>query len=125
MIFDEEAFAAFVKDAEPVTDDNTVLDFSMPKFAGSGFGLGQFSDKVVAQGRSPGSFVEERRRTYAAMRRSPVPYLVNLGPDSPEAVAARIDAATKILAYPPAVAEADWKRMRATGEMPPPARVAK
>jgi spermidine synthase len=118
MIFDEVAFADFVKDAKAITDDNTVLDFSMPRYVGSGFGLGQFAAKIQVGGGTPGTAVQDRRNTYAAMRRSPVPYLTNLGNESPEAITARIDAAAKLDVHPPPIPEADWKKMRATGEMP-------
>jgi spermidine synthase len=38
FVFDEAAFAEFVRDVRPTTDDHTVIDFSIPRFAGSGFG---------------------------------------------------------------------------------------
>jgi|GEM_PF-2261836 len=113
--FDEAAFAEFVRDASPTTDDRTVLDFSMPRYGGSGFGLGQFNLKVRDAGRNPFVFVEQRKREYQALQRSVVPYLTNLGGEAPETIAARIEAAANLPIKRRWFFEADWRRLRSGG----------
>jgi hypothetical protein len=90
FMFDEAAFADFVRDVSPTTDDRTMLDFSMPRYLGSGFGFGQFTTAVARRGQSPITVTTERHETYKALRRSVVPSLTNLGADTPETVSARI-----------------------------------
>jgi hypothetical protein len=119
FVLDEVAFAEFVKNGKPTTDNNTVLDFTMPRYAGSGFGRGQFAMNVNDNGDTPTTLVMQRREQYLAMRKSPVPYLTNLGADTPQAISARIEAGAKRLSLPPPIARADWELMRATGKMPP------
>jgi len=46
FVFDEAAFTEFVRDVPPTTDDRTVIDFTAPRFSGSGFGLGQYTASV-------------------------------------------------------------------------------
>ncbi|HXC51666.1 MAG TPA: fused MFS/spermidine synthase [Candidatus Limnocylindrales bacterium] len=114
--FDEAAFADFVRGAAPTTDDRTVLDFSMPRYGGSGFGLGQFNIKVLDNGRNPFGFVMQREQEYRALARPVTPYLTNLGGESPEAIAARIAERAKIPIEPRRFSESDWKKIR-TGEL--------
>lgn len=116
--FDEAAFADFVRDASPTTDDRTVLDFSMPRYGGSGFGLGQFNLKVQDAGRNPFVFVEQRKREYQTLQRSVVPYLTNLGGETPEAIAARIESAKGLPINRRWFVEADWRRLRSEGSAP-------
>ncbi|HXK25510.1 MAG TPA: fused MFS/spermidine synthase [Myxococcota bacterium] len=108
FIFDEEGFRSFVGDAQPVTDDHTVLDFSMPYYLGSGFGFGSFTQFASAAGERPGQAVSQRAQFYLSQRRSVVPYLILDGETSRE-VDARIQAAR---GGPPAapVAESRWRR---------------
>jgi spermidine synthase len=110
FVFDEAAFAEFVHDAPPVTDDRTVLDFSMPRYLGSGFGLGVFNLQAREGGRNPFHVTVERKTYYFEHRRSVVPYLTNLGADTPEAIAARIEARMATPITHPRIAEADWRR---------------
>jgi len=97
LIFDEAGVAEFVRDVEPVTDDHTVLDFTIPRSLGSGFGLGTWNTKAVADGRNPWSEAFARERYYLDHRRPVVPLLRNLGSDSPEAVGLRIAERAKIV----------------------------
>lgn len=124
FVFDEATFAAFVKDATATTDDNTVLDFTMPRYAGSGFGRGQFAMNVNDNGQTPGTLVNARRQEYLAMRKSPVPYLTNLGDESADVVAARIETASKRLMVPPPLSRQEWERMRKNANLPSPALAA-
>jgi spermidine synthase len=112
FVFDEDAFGEFVRGVPPVTDDRTVLDFSMPRYIGSGFGLGIFSRRARADGQVPIDFNFERRRDYHRQRRSVVPYLTNLGGEDPAAIEARIRRQTlpRWKNRPPHIAEADWQR---------------
>jgi len=119
FVFDEEAFAGFVKDAEPTSDDRTVLDFTMPRYVGSGYGLGQFNMKVFGVGGShPIQLTVERRAMYLAQRRSIVPYLTNLGDDSPEAIAQRIEQRRDLPLVHRTFTEEQWRRLRADGTVP-------
>ncbi len=112
FVFDEAAFAEFVGDMPPTTDDRTVIDFSMPRFAGSGFGLGQFTAPIGAPGTNPFAVIAERQRYYLDRKRSIVPHLVNLGPDTPETVAARIAASGGFPAPARWHGEQEWRQMR-------------
>jgi len=118
FVFDEAAFADFVKNSRPTTDDHTVLDFSMPRYVGSGFGLGQFSRKVRGDGRNPFLVANERRKEYVAQSRSVLPYLTNLGSETPEAIAARIAERRKLPIERRYFVEEEWKKMRADGSLP-------
>ena len=113
--FDEAAFADFVRGTSPTTDDRTVLDFSMPRYGGSGFGLGQFNVKVQDAGRNPFMFVGQRKREYEAMQRSVMPYLTNLGGEAPEAIAARIESAKNLPIKTRWFGEAEWRSLRIGG----------
>jgi spermidine synthase len=114
FIFDDAAFAGFAAGAPPTTDDRTVLDFSMPRYVGSGFGLGQFNPTVHDRAfRNPFSIVGERKLAYEALRQPVVPLLTNLGADTPEAVAQRIAERTALTFEPKWYGEADWPRRSA------------
>src|SRR5262249_33427620 len=89
-----------------------------PRYVGSGFGLGQFSRRVVGDNRNPFLMANQRRATYVAQHRSVVPYLTNLGDDTPEAVAARIEQRRDLPIERRIFAEAEWKQMRADGSLP-------
>jgi hypothetical protein len=109
FIFDDEAFSDFVRGATPTTDDQTVLDFSMPRYVGSGFGLGQFNPTVHDRAsRNPFTIVGERKRAYEAIRRSVVPLLTNLGADTPAEVTQRIAVAVDLPFKPKWYREQDW-----------------
>ncbi|MFN2375614.1 MAG: spermidine synthase, partial [Candidatus Binatia bacterium] len=120
FVFDEKAFAEFVKDARPTRDDHTVLDFTMPRYAGSGFGLGQFNRKVRDEGRDPFVFALQRRKFYLDQRRSVLPLLTNLGDASPQSVQADIEKSRDLPTTTRMYNEADWRRMREEGTIPQP-----
>ncbi len=90
FIFDAKAMAEFVDGVEPTVDDRTVLDFSMPRYIGSGFGLGTFSIEARSQGQTAYQLSLVRGRYYLDNRVSVAPYLTNIGGESREAVEERI-----------------------------------
>jgi spermidine synthase len=91
FLFDADAFGEFARGAEPVTDDRTVLDFTMPRYIGTGFGLGTFHPRARENGNPPLAAVMERTHWYFEHRSSVLPLLTNLGGEDPAAVKARID----------------------------------
>jgi spermidine synthase len=91
LIFDDAGFRAFGADVAPVTDDQTVLDFTMPRYLGSGFGLGSFAQDVTYDGADPIGMAMRRNYYYKQHRRSVMPYLTNLGDFVPDEIAARIE----------------------------------
>lgn len=117
-IFDEVAFAEFVRDSVPTTDNHTVIDFSIPRFAGSGFGLGQYNAPVEVEGRSPFRIVADRQNYYLARRSSVVPYLTNLGDEAPATLAQRIAASASMPNPRKWYTETEWRQMRANGKPP-------
>jgi spermidine synthase len=118
FVFDEAAFADFVRDVRPTTDDHTVVDFSIPRFGGSGFGLGQFTAPIQVGGVSALGVVAQREKFYLDQRRSVVPLLFDLGGDAPEAVAERIERSRALGTRARWYTEAEWRRMRADGRTP-------
>ena len=46
FIFDAAALGEFTNGIEPVLDDRTLLDFTMPRYIGSGFGMGTFTPQA-------------------------------------------------------------------------------
>ena len=106
-------FEELVRAAAPVTEDHTVVDFAMPRYAGSGFGSGLM---MWVTGRAPAGTKlgrEARLRHYLGMHRSVVPYLRNVGAEGAAAIEARIDARRSI---PPSsdypLSEESWVRLR-------------
>lgn len=121
FLFDDVAFADFVRGVAPTRDDRTVLDFTMPRYAGSGFGLGQFSSDAKAGGdkqKTPFWFVLTRLAEYRKLGRPVVPYLTNLGGEDPAAIAARIERARFTPRRTLALSEPEWQRMRSDGSLP-------
>jgi spermidine synthase len=112
FVFDEAALGEFVRGVPPVTDDRTVLDFSMPRYIGSGFGLGIFSRRAQEDGQAPIHFNFQRRLSYHRQRGSVVPYLTNLGGEDPDAIEerTRTQQRPRWQTRPPPIAEADWQR---------------
>ena len=92
FVFGPPEFAEFVNGIEPVTDDRTVLDFTMPRYGGSGFGFGSFNQRVGRGADTPLAIMYRRGVYYYEMRASVVPYLTHLGDSSPRSIRARIDA---------------------------------
>jgi hypothetical protein len=119
FVFDEPAFTEFVRDVPATTDDRTVIDFSAPRFAGSGFGLGQYTAPVVTAEGSPFKVVGDRQNYYVERRRPVVPYLFDLGDETPEVIGERIKGMARMPAMPRSPTEAEWRAMRADGHRPP------
>jgi len=116
FLFDSSAFAEFAAPAQPVTDDRTVLDFSMPRFIGSGFGLGTFNPRVRQDGNAPYGAVAQRTKWYFEHRRSVLPLLTNLGGEDPETVRSRIDGWAKVQRdRHPWINEREWRRWQPDG----------
>ena len=82
----------------------------MPRYIGFGFGLGSFNLLAQQDGRNAFAITAERRQYYFEHRRSVVPSLVHLGSDTPEAIAARIDAAATLPITHPWIPETQWQR---------------
>lgn len=111
FVFGPEDLAAFVKGIEPVTDDRTVLDFSMPRYLGSGFGTGFFRADVKDDGKVPLTVILERTRFYYEARKSVMPWLVNLGDVDPKVLEWQIrrhERPTNREAMRP-IPESEWK----------------
>ena len=119
FVFDEAAFTEFVRDVPPTTDDRTVIDFTAPRFSGSGFGLGQYTAPVSTREGTPFGVGSERQAYYLSLRRSVVPYLVNLGDETPEAIEQRIVDSLRLPLLPRRFTEAEWRAMRADGQPRP------
>jgi spermidine synthase len=78
FVFDSAALREFVRGIEPVVDDRTRLDFSMPRHIGSGFGLGSFTTEVKEGERYPLTAVRERALKYDSLRELVTPYLTGV-----------------------------------------------
>ena len=110
FVYDEPAFREFVREAEPVTDDRTVLDFTIPRHLGSGFGLGSWNTRARMDGRDPFGEAILRMQWYAQHRRPVTPLLTNLGDEPPAAIVGRIAARAKIPIPADWIPEASWRR---------------
>jgi spermidine synthase len=111
FLFDSKAFRDFSLPAAPVTEDRTVLDFSMPRYVGSGYGFAPFTGFVNFGDHLPLHAIAERTRWYFDHRSSVVPLLFNLGGEDPAAIQARIDArATPEGEKMPWIPENKWRR---------------
>jgi spermidine synthase len=110
FVFDEAGFGDFVRDVPPTTDDHTMLDFSMPRYLGSGYGFGQWNSFVRRGGVYPLLVSAERSRFYAQQRRSVLPYLINLGDEQRDAIAARIAERAEIKLSVRWYGESQWHR---------------
>jgi spermidine synthase len=113
FVYDADGFAAFVDGVEPVTDDRTTLDFSIPRYIGSGFGLG-WGVQAVADGRTPITAIVGRKEFYDSEKRSVMPYLTNLGDTTTAQVAERIRRHLEpgFGPTPSLVGRRGWARMR-------------
>ena len=82
FIFDDKAYREFASDAEPVTEDRTVVDFTAPRFAGSGYGFGLlvYGQKPPAW-RGSVSWLTKRAIFYADRRVPVMPYVKNPSAD--------------------------------------------
>ena len=110
FVFDEAGFADFVRDVQPVNDDRTVLDFTIPRHLGSGFGLGSFNLLARKNGRDPFGEAMIRMQYYRQHARPVVPLLTNLDGDPPAAVAQRIAAHATTPIPTDWIPQTDWRR---------------
>jgi hypothetical protein len=110
FMFDESAVAGLVRDVDPVTDDRTVLDFTIPRHLGSGFGLGSWNTRAQRDGRDPFGEAIVRMSLYARQRRPVAPLLTNLGEESAPTVAQRIAARGSIPIPHDWIPESKWRR---------------
>ena len=93
-----------------------MIDFSAPRYAGSGFGLVQFTAQVKVGGLTSFKVIHRRIAEYEGLRRPVVPYLTNLGGDSPATVAERIEKSAHLPLGKRWYTEAEWRALRADGE---------
>jgi spermidine synthase len=111
FLFDSSAFRELALQAQPVTEDRTVLDFSMPRYLGTGFGLGTFNPVVRHGFEKPLGASFERNKWYFGRRRSVMPLLTNLGAEDPRAIESRIEAwATELRDKRKPIARNLWRR---------------
>jgi spermidine synthase len=111
FIFDDAAFREFASGVPAVTDDLTVLDFTIPRYLGSGFGLGSWNVEVKEGGRTPWNWAFERGKFYGDSRRSVVPYLTNLDGASEADVSSRIASeASRPVERAPWIPQEQWQR---------------
>jgi spermidine synthase len=114
FIFDTPAYREFVRDIPPVTEDRTVVDFTAPRFAGSGYGFGLkvYGQKPPAW-RGSVRWLTMRGAFYEDMRVSVMPYVKNPGDRTLELIESRIQKFQK--RQPPLqkpLPEARWREVR-------------
>jgi spermidine synthase len=114
FIFDTPAYREFVRDVPPVTEDRTVVDFTAPRFAGSGYGFGLkvYGQKPPAW-RGSVRWLTVRGAFYEDKRVSVMPYIKNPGDRSLELIESRIQKFQKRqpgLERP--LPEARWREVR-------------
>ncbi len=115
FIFDDKAYREFAKNADPVTEDRTVVDFTAPRFEGSGYGFGLkvYGQKPPAW-RGSVRWLTERGAFYADKRVPVMPYVKNPGDRDLGAIEKRIKRLQNRqprLEKP--LAREDWKKIRA------------
>ena len=117
LVFDSKALARFVADAAPVTDDNTVLDFSMPRYLGSSFGfaIGTHTPRVESGGKTLFSVHKERTEYYYRASRSAVLDLVDFGEEDRGAVIRRIRSIRRPTGGYAFSRESEWSRWPEAG----------
>ena len=114
FIFDTPAYLDHVRDVEPVTEDRTVVDFTAPRFAGSGYGFGlRVYGQEPPAWRGSVRWLTVRGKYYASKRVSVMPYVKNPGNRTLKVIESRI---RWLQENPPAVerplSEHDWKKIR-------------
>jgi spermidine synthase len=111
FILGEDAVAELVRGVPPVTDDRTVIDFTIPRDVGSAFGFGGLGEQASKDGRNPIAVALERHQYFRSHQSPIVPYLTNLGGEAPDAVEARVARfRTTRPPFHPSRGEADWHR---------------
>lgn len=90
FIFSSLALGEFVDGVEPVVDDRTVVDFTMPRYIGSGFGMGTFTLDAREDDLFPFGVALQRGLFYYDRRGSVAPLLTNLEDEDLQQLEARI-----------------------------------
>ncbi len=91
FIFGPETLSKILEGVAPVTEDRTVLDFSMPRYLGSGFGMGMFTRNArLEDGTGTRKITRQHIDFYWDQRRSVMPFLTNYDPDEREVMDRRI-----------------------------------
>jgi hypothetical protein len=90
FVFGPETLKRLVENVAPVTDDRTVLDFSMPRYLGSGFGTGVFSPVASAGGKSAWSMRVKHVEYYRGLRSSVLAHVKNASSIERAAIERRI-----------------------------------
>jgi hypothetical protein len=65
FLLGEESTRKLAAEYEPVRDDRTIVDYSIPRFVGSGFGFSLYSYKIGSSEDNPRQVVLARMREYA------------------------------------------------------------
>jgi spermidine synthase len=65
FLLGDEATRALVADYEPVRDDRTLVDYSIPRFVGSGFGFSLYTYAIGSADENPTRVMRERMAEYA------------------------------------------------------------
>jgi spermidine synthase len=66
FLLGDEAVRDMVAEYEPVRDDRTMVDYSIPRFVGSGFGFSLYTYYVGSADDNPTQVMRERLREYAS-----------------------------------------------------------
>ncbi len=66
FLLGDEATRALVAEYEPVRDDRTMVDYSIPRFVGSGFGFSLYTYRIGSQVDNPQRVMRARFREYAS-----------------------------------------------------------
>jgi spermidine synthase len=90
FVYDPKGLEEFTVGWPAITDDRTILDFTMPHHQASGFGFGYFgwSQKTPSSSQTLIDIVD-RGKYFTTTKQSVMPLLVNTG-DSTDVIAARI-----------------------------------
>jgi spermidine synthase len=65
FLLGDDSVRRLVAPHEPVRDDRTVVDFSMPRFIGSGYGLSLYTYAIGDERASPWKVINDRLKEYA------------------------------------------------------------
>jgi spermidine synthase len=65
FLLGDAATRELVVDYEPVTDDRTIVDYTIPRYVGSGYGLSFYSYAIGSRARNPNSVSLAKTREYA------------------------------------------------------------
>jgi hypothetical protein len=66
FLLGDEGTRALVASYEPVRDDRTLVDYSIPRFVGSGFGFSLYTHSIGTPSDNPNRVMRERFREYAS-----------------------------------------------------------